>query len=281
MFQDLALFPHLNVFDNISFGLRMHGWGTEESRDRVRDLADLVRIGHLLQRRIDELSGGEQQRVALARSLAPQPSVLMLDEPLGSLDRTLRDDLVGEIRGILRSEGVTAVYVTHDQEEAFTIADRVVVVSKGKFAQVGTPVEVFYEPASPFVARFLGHRNLIEATAGSVRDGVMTVETALGRWEVPAAGASLSADGVFKTLLVPIDAVSVRVDAGPGALSVSVEDAVMRAGRYVTSVQVADSGIALTGIAAAVARGWAPTHGDRAWATIDLEMVRTLSWREG
>ena len=281
MFQDLALFPHLDVFDNIFFGLRMHRWGAKESRERVRDLADLVRIGHLLHRRTDELSGGEQQRVALARSLAPRPSLLMLDEPLGSLDRTLRDDLVDEIRGILRSEGMTAVYVTHDQEEAFTVADRVAVVNGGRLAQVGAPAEVYYGPASPFVARFLGHRNLIETAVGPVEDGATVVDSALGRWRVPAEAASFPKGDARGTLLLAVDAVIVRPDAAPGALPVSVEDAVMRAGRYLTSVRTRDSDVPLVGVTPTVARGWVPARGDRAWAAIDPDIIRVLPWREG
>ncbi len=278
MFQDLALFPHLNVFDNIAFGLRMQRWEAGDSGARVRELAALVRIGHLLQRRTDELSGGEQQRVALARSLAPRPSVLMLDEPLGSLDRTLRDDLINEIRAVLRDEQVTALYVTHDQDEAFAVADRVAVVNNGRVAQMGPAADVYYGPASPFIARFLGHQNLIDAMVVGVKGRAATVETGLGRWELPLA-PSWSSESEVRTLLLPIDAVGVKSHAEPDSLPVSVEDAVMRAGRYVVSVRTVDSGFTLSGVAAAVSGGWVPVRGDRAWVTINVETARLLPWR--
>ncbi len=163
MFQDFALFPHLNVYDNVAYGLRMAGWKEAEIRARVAEMLALVNLGGYERRTIFELSGGERQRVALARSLAPSPRLLMLDEPLGSLDRTLRERLMVELRGILKEVGVTALYVTHDQQEAFAVADRIVVMNQGRFEQIGTPEAVYARPATPFVARFLGLNNLIPA----------------------------------------------------------------------------------------------------------------------
>jgi ABC-type Fe3+/spermidine/putrescine transport system ATPase subunit len=161
MFQDLALFPHLNVTENIAFGLRMAGWSEMQTRKRVQEMLDLTGLPGFGQRDVNTLSGGEQQRVALARSLVPSPRLLMLDEPLGALDRNLRERLLIELREILLKMKQTAIYVTHDQEEAFVIADRVVVMNAGGVEQIGAPQAVYRQPASVFVARFLGLNNLL------------------------------------------------------------------------------------------------------------------------
>ncbi|MCX8062765.1 MAG: ABC transporter ATP-binding protein [Anaerolineales bacterium] len=161
MFQDLALFPHLNVFENIAFGLRVRNFSPHQIQQRVKEMLELVNLTGFEGRDVTSLSGGEMQRVALARALAPQPELLMLDEPLASLDRTLRDRLALELRQILRHMNQTAIYVTHDQEEAFMVADRVIVMDKGRIEQIGTPQEIYHQPASPFVARFLGMKNFV------------------------------------------------------------------------------------------------------------------------
>jgi len=180
MFQDQALFPHKNVFENIAFGLRMQRLPEEEIRERVAEVLDLVGMIGFEERDVNQLSGGEQQRVALARSLSPRPRLLMLDEPLGSLDRTLRQRLMNELRTILKGLGVTAIYVTHDQQEAFAVADRVVIMDRGRKVQEGRPEEVYQRPATEFVARFLGLENLLPGRV--VEAGPpLAVETALGR----------------------------------------------------------------------------------------------------
>jgi ABC-type Fe3+/spermidine/putrescine transport system ATPase subunit len=170
VFQDYALFPHKNVFENVAFGLRMHKWPRQKVQQRVQQLLELVGLAGFEPRQIHELSGGEQQRIALARALAPAPRLVLLDEPLGALDRTLRERLMLELRHILkqaggmigRPEGITAVYVTHDQAEAFAIADRVLVMNQGQVEQMGAPAVLYQSPATPFVARFLGMENLLE-----------------------------------------------------------------------------------------------------------------------
>lgn len=163
MFQDYGLFPHLDVAANISFGLRMKGMPRRQRAERVRDMLGLVRLEYLSRRSIYELSGGERQRVALARSLAPSPRLLMLDEPLGALDATLRRELLGELSAILRGVGVTAIYVTHDREEALAVADRAAVMRAGRVIQTGRPRALVERPGSAFVASFLELGAILEA----------------------------------------------------------------------------------------------------------------------
>jgi ABC-type Fe3+/spermidine/putrescine transport system ATPase subunit len=162
MFQEYALFPHKNVYDNISFGLEMAGWSKAAKGQRVREMETLVGLGGKSDRKIVDLSGGEQQRVALARSLAPQPRLLLLDEPLGSLDRTMRDRLAGEIRSILKKQETTAIFVTHDQSEAFRVADRIGILMQGRMIQFDEPEQIYRKPINEAVARFLGFNNLID-----------------------------------------------------------------------------------------------------------------------
>jgi ABC-type Fe3+/spermidine/putrescine transport system ATPase subunit len=178
MFQEFALFPHKNVGQNVAFGLRMKG--RAEIEKKVREMLDLVGLAGFAKRDVSSLSGGERQRVALARSLAPNPRLLMLDEPLGALDRALRERLMLEIRQILKKVGLTAIYVTHDQSEAFGVADRVVVMNQGLIEQDATPEQLYRYPATPFVAKFLGFTNLLEAT----RLDDNQIKTALGIWPV-------------------------------------------------------------------------------------------------
>lgn len=161
MFQDFALFPHLNVADNVAFGLQMSGLGRAAIRHRVGEVLNLVGMAAFGARSVNSLSGGEQQRVALARSLAPQPKLLMLDEPLGSLDAALRERLVVELRETLKQAGVTSLYVTHDQSEAFAIADQIAVMNDGQIEQIGTPEALYLHPQTVFTAQFLGVNNLL------------------------------------------------------------------------------------------------------------------------
>ena len=165
MFQDHTLFPHRDVLGNVAFGLRMHGVPSAQAAARAGELLTLVGLAGYEHRRVAELSGGEQQRVALARAIAPAPLLLMLDEPLGSLDRALRERLMVELRDLFTRLGLTSLYVTHDHDEAFALADRVAVMHDGRIEQLGSPVEVWEHPATEFVARFLGY-NVTDALGG-------------------------------------------------------------------------------------------------------------------
>jgi putative spermidine/putrescine transport system ATP-binding protein len=163
VFQSYALFPHLSVFENVAFGLRIRRRPTDEVTGRVEQALDLVRLGGFGGRLPKALSGGQQQRVALARALVYEPRVLLLDEPLSNLDARLRVEMRMEIRALQRRLGLTAIYVTHDQEEALSVSDRIVVMREGRIEQVGSPWEVYHRPATPFVANFVGTANVLSA----------------------------------------------------------------------------------------------------------------------
>ncbi|MFB7277143.1 ABC transporter ATP-binding protein [Streptomyces hydrogenans] len=223
MFQDHQLFPQRDVAGNVAFGPRMHGVPKDERAGRVEELLDLVGLPGAGRRAVASLSGGEQQRVALARALAPRPRLLMLDEPLGQLDRGLRERLVVELRALFGRLGTTVLAVTHDQGEAFALADRVVVMRDGRIVRSGTPVEVWQRPGSEFVARFLGFENVVPATVSGA-----VAETAWGRIPVPEG----SAQGERTLLVRPT---GVRVAAEGGGLACRVESRTFR-GHHVTVV---------------------------------------------
>ncbi|MFD4156103.1 ABC transporter ATP-binding protein [Streptomyces hydrogenans] len=223
MFQDHQLFPQKDVAGNVAFGPRMHGVPKDERAGRVEELLDLVGLPGAGRRAVASLSGGEQQRVALARALASRPRLLMLDEPLGQLDRGLRERLVVELRALFGRLGTTVLAVTHDQGEAFALADRVVVMRDGRIVRSGTPVEVWQRPGSEFVARFLGFENVVPATVSGA-----VAETAWGRIPVPEG----SAQGERTLLVRPA---GVRVGAAGGGLACRVESRTFR-GHHVTVV---------------------------------------------
>jgi ABC-type Fe3+/spermidine/putrescine transport system ATPase subunit len=182
VFQDYALFPNMSVSGNIGFGLRMQRWPKEKAARRVSELLELVRLAGYGGRTVTSLSGGEQQRVALARALAPDPKILLLDEPLSALDANLRKSLRGEIRRIQQELSVTTVYVTHDQEEALALGDRIAVMREGRIEQVDTPRALYRRPANLFVASFLGQANLIPARVAGREGGRVLVDTPVGRF---------------------------------------------------------------------------------------------------
>jgi spermidine/putrescine ABC transporter ATP-binding subunit len=191
VFQNFALFPHMTVFDNVAFGLAVRGLPAREIEERVTGILELVRLAGMTERRPRQLSGGQQQRVALARALVTRPRVLLLDEPLGALDRRLRQQMQIELRQIQREVGITAIFVTHDQEEALTLSDRVALINEGRIVQVGTPTEVYERPATVFAAGFLGDANLFRGrVAGPDRVEAEGFGTILTEDALPEPGAS-------------------------------------------------------------------------------------------
>ena len=190
MFQDLALFPHMDVSGNVSFGMRMQRRPQDQVTARVNALLRLVGLEDFQKRKVHELSGGERQRVALARSLAAEPSLLMLDEPLGALDRALRESLQTQVRGILKALGQTAIYVTHDRDEAYAMADSMVIMEEGEVVQAGTPEELYTAPRSEMVARSMGIRNVLSAQRAGQDEGVTHVLTEVGMLSGVLQGSS-------------------------------------------------------------------------------------------
>jgi putative spermidine/putrescine transport system ATP-binding protein/spermidine/putrescine transport system ATP-binding protein len=186
VFQSYALFPHLNVAENVAFGLRMRGMARADRRHAVSEALELVKLDTLADRYPRQLSGGQQQRVALARAIVVKPAVLLLDEPLGALDKMLREEMQIELRGLQQRLGITAVFVTHDQEEALTLSDRVAVMRNGVIEQTGTPREIYDRPRTEFVAGFLGASNFLGGTVVRREGDTAIVETPAGRATVLA-----------------------------------------------------------------------------------------------
>ncbi len=198
MFQEYALFPHLDVASNIAYGLRMRSVPRGERRQRVKGLLDLVRLAGFGDRSVGSLSGGERQRVALARALATEPLLLMLDEPLSALDRSLRRSILAELETLFRQTGLSVVHVTHDQDEAFAIADRVVILRNGRIERSGTASELWSEPGSESVARFLGHRCV--APVSVIREFIVAGTSSI---ELPENASVLVLESAVE--VVPVD----------------------------------------------------------------------------
>jgi len=196
VFQDYGLFPHLNIFDNVAFGLKMRNIPAETIKPRVAEMLDLVKLTGFENRKVTDLSGGEQQRVALARALAPSPRLLMFDEPLGALDKSLKEDLLNQIRIILHKTKIPAIYVTHDQDEAFTIADRILILHDGEIIRDGTPDEVWNHPNSFHAARMLGMGNIIEGRIQNAEGRVQNAETSFGTFNIECGHKHSAGDNV-------------------------------------------------------------------------------------
>ena len=247
MFQDLALFPHMDVFGNVAFGLRMQSLPRERIRERVNELMALVGMADYTRRKVHELSGGERQRVALARSLAPAPRLLMLDEPLGALDRALRDSLQGQVRTILKEVGITSIYVTHDRDEALAMADRLVFMNRGRIVQTGDPKAVFEAPGDEFVARLLGFKNLVHGVVISQGE-LVEIECALGVIFAPSP-QPMELRAQQKVMLL-IEEMGISVCYGPydgparkNVLSGTVTERVFRAGEYELKLRVGEGSL--------------------------------------
>lgn len=214
VFQSYALFPHMTVADNVAFGLKMRGIDKGEAQDRVKQALDMVRMGHLFERKPRELSGGQQQRVALARALVIEPRLLLLDEPLSNLDAKLRDEMRFEIREIQQRLGITTVLVTHDQVEALTMCDQVAVMNAGEIAQIGSPKEIYEAPSSLFVSSFVGRSNMIDCEAEG--DGMVRIgkERFRSSFSTKAIGPSVASIRPHHILLTPSRDTSVVSTAG-------------------------------------------------------------------
>lgn len=224
MFQSYALFPHLDVFENVAFGLRRKGEAKDAIQARVTELLEMTQLASLGARRIGELSGGQRQRVALARALAPRPALLLLDEPLGALDRKLREETQFQLKEIQRKTRTGFVIVTHDQDEALALADRIAVMRAGRVEQIASPLDIYEKPATRFVAGFVGETNFVDGVV--VRDDGAALETSFGR--LARAGCALPA-GARATLSVRPERIGVS-GAGEG-IAGRVEDFVFR-GEY-------------------------------------------------
>ena len=208
VFQKYALFPHLDVFENIAFGLRLAKVPADEIETRVTEMLGMVSLKGFEHRRIDQLSGGQQQRVAIARALVNRPKVLLLDEPLGALDLRLRKDMQNELKRIQQQMGITFIYVTHDQEEALTMSDTVVVMDKGRIQQIGTPEDIYNEPKNAFVADFIGESNILNGTM--VRDNVVKM---YGK-EFPCVDGGFAENEPVDVVIRPEDIDIVPVEQG-------------------------------------------------------------------
>ena len=268
MFQSYALFPHLSVADNVAFGLKRAGLSAADIKPRVDELLKLVQLSRLAQRKPHQLSGGQQQRVALARSLARQPRLLLLDEPLGALDRKLREETRIELARIINQVGVTCLLVTHDQEEAMAMASRLAVMHEGRLLQVGTPQQIYEQPTSRFVADFIGNVNLIEGRVESVSPGEMSVSTADARWVL--SGASGLSAGAAVTLALRPEKIQLSHQPPTGspcnAARVTVQDKAYFGSSTLYRVRT-DSGALLKVDCAGTpgAPGLQPEPGDGAW----------------
>ena len=237
MFQNYALFPHLNVYDNIAFGLKRAKRPKAEIRERVGKSLELVQLPGYEKRRPNQLSGGQQQRVALARALILNPSVLLLDEPLGALDAKLRKALQIELKAIQEEVGITFIYVTHDQEEAMTMSDRIAVMREGRIEQVGPPEEVYERPATEFVASFLGASNLLDGTVGPPDGDFRTIELVSGeKVRVPAAAI----EGTERSIKLGVRPEKIRIGTAGSASAADGDNAIEGTVRDATFVGVSN-----------------------------------------
>jgi ABC-type Fe3+/spermidine/putrescine transport system ATPase subunit len=233
MFQDFALFPHLNVAENVAFGLRLQKLPEDEVNRRVRSALEQVNMADFANRRVTDLSGGEQQRVALARSLAPQPRLLLLDEPLGALDKALRRQMQEELRTQLKQTGIPAIYVTHDQEEALALSNRVALLHEGQIEQSGSASEVYAHPVSLWVAEFLGMTNFVPGEVVELEP--FTVQTPIGRFK-PAKTSSNPKSKRGTLLIKPFMAVSSTVTGLENSLGGRVVSCIYQVDHYLVKI---------------------------------------------
>lgn len=278
VFQNYALFPHLNVFENVAFGLRARHKSNAEVNTRATRSLELVQLTGFEQRRVDELSGGQQQRVAIARAIAIEPALLLFDEPLSNLDVALREETRRELRALVKRLGLTAVYVTHDQEEAFALCDQIAVMSAGRILQIGTARELYDHPTNVAVARFLGHNNLIRAVRlTSSNEPVTKFKTLEGghTLTVNATHDQLMQLPVNKPCMLAIrpEAISVcREMAGDNKLAARIEQ--VEFGGATTTLAIDANGLKLEAL---VLRTDGLVAGAQCVVTLPVDRVRLLS----
>ena len=265
VWQSLALFPFLNARENVEFGLRMRGVDARERRERSMNWLERMEIAEFAERNVETLSGGQRQRVALARALVTEPQLLLLDEPLSALDAHLVVRMQSVLTKLQRELGITFVYVTHSQSEAFAMADRVVIMSKGEIAQIGTPREVYRAPQTRFVAEFVGRNNILPGKVTCTGDGLVTVDTALGAFKAPGTAAL----GAEASIVVAAD--MMKVGSGENQMEATVisEEFV---GSIVTAFLEASDGTELK-----------VQMQERALADLDLQAGKTVTvgWAAG
>jgi putative spermidine/putrescine transport system ATP-binding protein len=237
-FQNYALFPHLSTFDNVAFGLKLQKLSKNEIKEKVEHILELVRLSGMEKRFPKELSGGQQQRVALARALVMEPAVLLLDEPLSNLDAKLRVEMQVEIKRIQKELGITTIIVTHDQEEAVSLADRVIVMDAGKILQVGSPKEVFDHPATAFVADFMGFANFISGTAKGIENGRMAVSCGKETLYVSGAACGGIAPGSAVTLSIRPENLALAKAPGENVLGGQIRNITYKG--HMTRLEVMD-----------------------------------------
>jgi spermidine/putrescine transport system ATP-binding protein len=277
VFQHYALFPHLTVRDNVAFGPRSRKLDAAATARRVAELLAVVRLDAFADRKPAQLSGGQQQRVALARALANHPSALLLDEPLGALDLALRQAMQLELKRIQREVGITFVYVTHDQEEALTMSDRIAVMSEGRIEQIGSPREIYDAPATGFVAGFIGAANLLPAVVRDVDGTAVTVELAGGHRVTGPAGSGAAAAGSTVSVMLRPERLRLAESAPPDgeSLPVTLEQSVFR-GPVVRHTLRAADGTVIVAHAAAGPCLPAFRPGLALWLTWDADAARVL-----
>ncbi|MCJ9711531.1 ABC transporter ATP-binding protein, partial [Bordetella hinzii] len=239
--QNYSLFPHMTVGENIAFGLKMRRMSRADQAARVREMLDLVRLGGYEDRQIHQLSGGQQQRIALARALVTNPAVLLLDEPLGALDKNLREGMQFELRALQQRLGITSVMVTHDQEEAVTMSDRVAVMSAGRIVQIGAPREVYARPLTRFVSEFLGTSNIFEGVFGADGDGNPAVQLDIAPGRLLPVDAAGSVPDRGARVQVAVRPERIRL-AQQGELSAKVRAVIFRGSHYAYEMDVAGRG---------------------------------------
>ena len=277
VFQNYALFPHMSALKNVAFPLKMRGVATEAARQRAEAAIERVGLGGLGHRLPSQLSGGQQQRVALARAIVFEPGLLLMDEPLGALDRALREQMKSEIRRLHRELGITILYVTHDQEEALTLSDRIALMHRGRIVQLGTAAELYERPRSEFVASFIGESTRIEGTVETKADGTMALRPARAK-PLRLPGSGTVANGADAVLVLRPEKLMLRPDqAATGGLAATVTDVVYIGDVTRLSLSLAD-GVTITAKLANRRDLFRPSLGDRVqvdWAPEEALILAT------